>query len=122
MKFLVDAQLPLRLARLLRDAGHDVIHSSELSDGNRTSDGVLSTKADAEERIMVTKDRDFEPSHLLNGNPARLFLVTTGNIKNNDLLALVRTHLDAIEAAFIESSYIELSSVALVVHGRSADR
>ncbi len=30
MKFLVDAQLPLRLARLLREAGYDAIHTREL--------------------------------------------------------------------------------------------
>lgn len=32
MKFLVDAQLPLRLARYLREAGHDVVHTRELPD------------------------------------------------------------------------------------------
>jgi predicted nuclease of predicted toxin-antitoxin system len=122
VKFLVDAQLPLRLARFLSVSGHDVVHSSELPDGNRTSDGVLSRQADADGRVMVTKDRDFEVSHLLHGVPAQLLLITTGNISNNALLDLIRTHLGAIEAAFAESSYIELSSVALVVHGRNSTR
>jgi predicted nuclease of predicted toxin-antitoxin system len=45
---------------------------------------------------MVTKDRDFEMSHLLHGVPAQLLLITTGNISNNALLDLARTHLDAI--------------------------
>jgi predicted nuclease of predicted toxin-antitoxin system len=30
MKFLVDAQLPIRLAQLLQTAGHDTIHTREL--------------------------------------------------------------------------------------------
>ena len=38
VKFLVDAQLPLRLAEHLRSAGHDVLHTSELPLANKTPD------------------------------------------------------------------------------------
>ena len=38
MRFLVDAQLPLQLARLLGLAGYDVRHTLELPNGNRTAD------------------------------------------------------------------------------------
>ena len=38
MKFIVDAQLPKSLATLLRDNGHDVFHTSDLPNGNDTSD------------------------------------------------------------------------------------
>jgi predicted nuclease of predicted toxin-antitoxin system len=38
VKFLIDAQLPTRLARFLNDAGHDALHTSELPQGNRTTD------------------------------------------------------------------------------------
>jgi hypothetical protein len=31
MKFLVDAQLPLRLARLLQEAGYDTLHTMKLT-------------------------------------------------------------------------------------------
>jgi predicted nuclease of predicted toxin-antitoxin system len=41
VKFLVDAQLPLRLARHLTDIGHDAIHSSQLPQGNRTTEEAL---------------------------------------------------------------------------------
>lgn len=41
MRFLVDAQLPARLARFLTDAGHPAVHTSELPDGNRTSDNEI---------------------------------------------------------------------------------
>jgi predicted nuclease of predicted toxin-antitoxin system len=37
VKFLVDAQLPWRLAVFLSDAGHDVVHTRELVEGKRTS-------------------------------------------------------------------------------------
>ncbi len=47
MKFLVDAQLPVRLARFLISAGHDVLHTTDLPDGNRTTDGRIAALAAA---------------------------------------------------------------------------
>jgi predicted nuclease of predicted toxin-antitoxin system len=38
MKFLVDAQLPVRLARFLESTGYDTIHTKDLSNKNATSD------------------------------------------------------------------------------------
>lgn len=90
MKFLVDAQLPARLARYLVDAGHDVVHTSELPEGNRTTDAAISAIADREGRVVVTKDRDFRDGYLLFGSPRRLLVVATGNITNTALLALSR--------------------------------
>jgi predicted nuclease of predicted toxin-antitoxin system len=100
VRFLLDAQLPLRLARQLSAAGHDVVHASELPDGNRTTDAEIARRADAEDRVVVTKDSDFRASHLLRSKPRRLLIVATGNISNNDLLALFSEHLDAIVAAW----------------------
>jgi predicted nuclease of predicted toxin-antitoxin system len=58
VKFLVDAQLPARLARFLTDAEHDSVHTTVLPKGNRTPDTELAALADAEDRVVVTKDRD----------------------------------------------------------------
>lgn len=55
MKFLIDAQLPLRLSNLLAEANHDSIHTSSLPDGNRTGDRQLADIADSENRVVVTK-------------------------------------------------------------------
>ena len=41
MRFLVDAQLPRRLAYWLNERGHDVRHTLDLPAGNRTSDAVI---------------------------------------------------------------------------------
>jgi hypothetical protein len=38
---LVDAQLPARLAAFLGAAGHDVVHTSQLPAGNRTTDAAI---------------------------------------------------------------------------------
>jgi len=41
MKFLIDAQLPRRLATQLQKTGLDATHTLELPDGNRTTDQAL---------------------------------------------------------------------------------
>ncbi len=87
MKFLLDAQLPARLAGHLNDAGHDALHTLDLPEQNRTTDAEVARVADAHGRIVVSKDSDFRDSHLLNGTPARLLVVSTGNITNRDLIA-----------------------------------
>jgi predicted nuclease of predicted toxin-antitoxin system len=117
VKFLVDAQLPVRLVRQLTAAGHDAIHTSDLPDGNRTTDADLARFADDEDRAVVTKDRDFRDSHLLRGTPRRLLIVATGNIANDDLLALFERHLETIVSALEEVTFAELESDRLVVHG-----
>jgi len=116
VKFLVDAQLPARLARFLISAGHDALHTTELPDGSRTTDGQLVELADGEGRVVVTKDWDFRDGHLLTRSPQRLLVVATGNITNAALLVLFETHLDAIAAALEEADFVELGPDSLVVH------
>jgi predicted nuclease of predicted toxin-antitoxin system len=62
VNFLVDAQLPRRLALWLRERGHDVVHTVDLPRQNRTPDPSLLAKANAEQRVLVPKDADFEPT------------------------------------------------------------
>ncbi len=72
--------------------------------------------ADADDRVMVTKDRDFEISHALRRSPRRLLLVTTGNIVNNALIKLFENNLAVIEQELSSADYVEMSSVAVIVH------
>ena len=116
MRFLVDAQLPRRLARYLTSAGHDAVHTSDLPAGNRTDDRTIIELADAQHRIVVSKDRDFRDSHAVSGAPQRLLIVATGNITNTALLALFERHLGTIEAAFAETALVELRAETMVVH------
>jgi len=58
VKFLVDAQLPPALAQWLREAGHDVQAVREV--GLRDAeDSAIWQYAQAEGRVIVTKDEDF---------------------------------------------------------------
>ena len=101
---------------MLADAGHDVVHTSALPDQHRTSDAEIARIADAEDRVVVSKDRDFRDSHLLSSSPRRLLVVATGNITNDALLALFAEHLDTVVDALDEASFVELGHDRLVVH------
>ena len=101
----------------MRDAGHDAVHTSELADGNRTTDAEICSIADADDRVVVSKDRDFRDSHLLSASPRRLLVVATGNIANRDLLGLFAEHLPAIEAVLGRATLVELRADVPVIHG-----
>ena len=116
MKFLIDAQLPRRLASTLADLGHDSIHTLDLPDRNATPDREVALTADREDRVVVTKDGDFRLSHLLTGRPRRLLYVATGNIANAVLLDLFRSHLAEVERAFENRAHVELTDDSLIIH------
>jgi predicted nuclease of predicted toxin-antitoxin system len=54
MKFIVDAQLPRRLARFIQDSGYDAIHTLDLSQQNATPDSNINALSVAQERILIS--------------------------------------------------------------------
>lgn len=116
MKFLLDAQLPVRVARRLREAGYGTIHTRELPQQNATWDSIINSISIQEERVVITKDSDFVDSFLTMQQPYKLLLVTTENIKNADLEILFTTNLSLSVGLLSQHSYIELSRDTLIVH------
>ena len=116
MKFLLDAQLPVRLARWMREQGHDVIHTSDLPDGNRTQDRDINQISLLEQRTVITKDEDFVNTLVLQQTPYRLLLISTGNISNAQLLKLFEDNLEMIVSTFDHAIFIELGQRSLIVH------
>lgn len=116
MKFLVDAQLPVRLARFLESVGYDTIHTLDLPNRNITPDIEINAVSIRDSRIVVTKDSDFLNSFLTNQEPYKLLLVTTGNIRNSELEALFVANLKSLVELFENHSYIEISRDSIIVH------
>jgi len=116
MKFLVDAQLPRRIAQWLRKAGFDAVHTLDLPGANRTPDDTILRIAMIEQRVVVTKDADFVSSFVLTRRPEKLLLISTGNITNAELEALLVPNIDAIFAAFAGSDFVELTRTVLIIH------
>jgi predicted nuclease of predicted toxin-antitoxin system len=116
MKFLVDAQLPRRMTAWLT-AGCDAIHTLDLPDANRSTDEQVNDVADREQRVVVTKDSDFVDSHLLRARPARLLLISTGNVSNRDLEALVVPLIPDVVREFQAHSFLELGRGGIILRG-----
>jgi predicted nuclease of predicted toxin-antitoxin system len=118
MKFIVDAQLPRRLARELAAFGHDAVHTLDFPAANRTPDSGIIARAIQEGRIVATKDNDFVTSFLLRGAPPKLLLISTGNISNDALSKLLARNLAALESAFANYDFVELSAARIITHAR----
>ena len=98
MKFLVDNQLPISLARYLQKQGHDCRHVLEI-DLATASDVEICRYADREERIIISKDEDF--LYLANrpGATTRFLWVRLGNCRTASLLAAFERFWPMIETA-----------------------
>lgn len=116
MKFLVDAQLPRRMAWWMREHGHDVVHTLDLPERNRTTDGTVTEIADAENRVVVTKDADFVNSFHLRGRPEKLLLIATGNITNVELEHLLVRNLGTVVTALESADFVEINRAGVIVH------
>ena len=115
MKILLDAQLPRSLVPLLQAEGCDTLHTLDLPDGNRSSDSSISALTDHQGRIVFSKDADFIQSHLLQGTPKQLLVISTGNIRNPELKGLLVRWLPSLREAFARHALIELQRSALII-------
>jgi predicted nuclease of predicted toxin-antitoxin system len=100
MRFIVDAQLPPALARLLASHGHHAEHVADigLRDGD---DSAIRAYALAHRAILVTKDEDF--SHRLrqgSASPVVLWL-RIGNTSRRALLHWFEPLLPEIEGLLL---------------------
>lgn len=114
MKFLVDAHLPKSLAYMLREKGFDVVHTTELPNGNDTTDSDINRISLAEDRVVISKDVDFYDSFTAKKEPYKLLQVKTGNIKNSKLLELFEKNLESIVNELDESSVVQISQNFLI--------
>lgn len=116
MKFLIDAQLPRRLAHKLSEQGYDAIHTLDLPASNQTTDKEVSACSIREQRVVVTKDTDFAVDFLLKEKPFKLLLISTGNIANKDLEELLLHRLDQIVEILTTCDFVECDRTMLVAH------
>jgi predicted nuclease of predicted toxin-antitoxin system len=101
----------------LTATGCDTIHTLDLPEANRTTDEQIHDVADRGQRVLVTKDADFVDSHLLRGRPAKLLLISTGNISNRELEGLMAPILSDIVRHFASHSFLELGRTGIIIRG-----
>ena len=98
MRFLIDAQLPPRLASLLRRAGHDADHVFDLGLLNAT-DSKIWRYAEKTGAVILTKDAGFAAMRLHAGNGPPVIWLRLGNVTNAGLERALKAMLPEIAAA-----------------------
>jgi predicted nuclease of predicted toxin-antitoxin system len=81
MKLLVDENLSIRVAGMLRDAGHDAVHVTAVGLGSTNDEMILQTAAN-DGSIIVTADADFGTLLALRGDhrPSVLMLRSSDHL------------------------------------------
>jgi predicted nuclease of predicted toxin-antitoxin system len=105
------------MAGWLSSAGCDALHTLDLPNGNRSTDEQIIDFVEVEQRIVITKDGDFVNSHLLFARPAKLLLISTGNITNRELEQLMVSLIPSLLVEFQTNSFIELGRSGITVRG-----
>lgn len=88
-----------------------------MPDANRTTDDQIIEWVDREKRILVSKDADFVDSHILRGRPAKLLVISTGNISNLELQRLLVPLIAAITCELSSHSFMEIGRSGIVIRG-----
>jgi len=92
------------------------VHTRFLPDANRTTDSQIFFIAENEQRCVITKDGDFQISFEIGKGPKKLLLVTTGNLPNDELLAIFEKHEAQLILALTNHRFIELRRDSLIIH------
>lgn len=104
MRFIVDTQLPPRLAVYLSEKGFDSIHTTSFKDGHLLSDAEIMSISIEQNRTVITKDTDFSEYFLLRGAPPEVLLLEFGNVRNQELINLFDQYFSEAIKAFEEGS------------------
>jgi predicted nuclease of predicted toxin-antitoxin system len=103
MKFLIDENLPPRLAAWLNVRGHDAVHVCESS--KSAPDREVAERAVLESRVIITKDNDFDPPRF----GERVVHLRIGNCSTPDLLEWLDARLnDVLERLTRGEAYLDV--------------
>jgi predicted nuclease of predicted toxin-antitoxin system len=103
MRFIIDENLPPRLATWLTGRGHDAVHVRQ-NDSLRSDDDVARF-AVREGYTIVTKDSDFDPPRF----GERVLQLGIGNCSNKALFAWLESNLDQAVARLVSGeTYVVL--------------
>jgi predicted nuclease of predicted toxin-antitoxin system len=85
VRFIVDAQLPPALARLLTERGHIAEHVADVGLLS-ASDSAIWRFAIGHDAVLITKDEDFPDQVLLGGSAPVVVWIRVGNTTRRALL------------------------------------
>lgn len=107
MRFLVDQNLSPQVAELLRDAGHEAVHTREVG-MERSDDDAIFDRAAAEDRTIVSADTDFGTllAERATSRPSVVLWRRTHDRRAASVVALLLANLTFIEQALAEGAIV----------------
>ncbi len=101
MKFLIDENLPLRLAKLLAMSGHDAVHVRDLEAAS-APDSTIMELATGENRVIVSADTDFGAllAHARATRPSVILVREIVGLHPEALTSVILGQLDTLEPHF----------------------
>ena len=97
MRWIIDAQLPPALARLLQQRGHEAQHVEDAG-LRQAEDHAIWQRALDQGAVLITKDEDFPIRASANRSAPCIVRQRIGNASRRALLAWIEPRLPDIEA------------------------
>ena len=117
MRFLVDECTGLRVAVWLRERGHDVFSAYEQAHG--ADDEALLRRAFAEDRILITNDKDYGEKVFRDGSPHKgVVLLRLENERTGNKIAVLQKLLDGYGDR-LAGRFVAVSELAVWIVGDS---
>lgn len=101
MKFLVDQNLPPRMALRLAERYPGSVHVITLG-MDRSKDGSIWSHAMAHGFTIITRDGDFQQLSFLKGAPPKVVMLRIGNRSAKEIVALLEGSLETIDAFLVD--------------------
>ena len=103
MKFLCDVHISYKINTAIQKAGYNAEHVNDMPDRWHTPDQTIAAYADQHDLILITKDKDFRNSFLLNRRPKKIIKINLGNVANQRLSTLLVDNLPQLDTLNAET-------------------
>ncbi|MFN0133547.1 MAG: DUF5615 family PIN-like protein [Phycisphaerales bacterium] len=104
MRLLIDNSLSWRVARDLREAGHDAVHVESVGLA-RASDATIYQFGSREGRVIVTQDADFGAIHAACGQSTGVVLMRQRDGRPSTQAEVLTAALAGIEPSLARHAY-----------------
>ncbi len=100
MRVLCDVHIAFKIKRYFESKGIEASHVNHLPDSWFTKDKDIANFADTNNFVVITKDVDFQASHLLKNTPKQLLRLALGNLSTQETIYLLETYLPVLQEVF----------------------
>lgn len=114
MRFLVDNSVSWRVARDLREGGHDAVHVESLGLAE-AEDSAVFVQAVAEARVLISQDADFGPIHSVSDPTTGVLLLRLSNGSPRFQSTLLLENLVSLSPCLASGGYAVIADSGIII-------